>query len=174
MEGQDRRVQTTGCSAVGRGIRRSRALGQGTQYEDKLQQGSGRDHLHRTGQGRHPGQGGNGHGKPGGSVEVNIHKKSCNGRRECTRKVESIVSRALGRRMTANQSTCTAMGRDECVLRLLEAEEFQVSTGVARKPGKSGEVSGDSYSFNALAHGKYMLALSDGMGIGHKARRKAR
>ena len=22
--------------------------------------------------------------KPGGSVEVNIHKKSCNGRRECT------------------------------------------------------------------------------------------
>jgi stage II sporulation protein E len=111
--------------------------------------------------------------KPGGSVEVNIHKKSCNGRRECTRKVESIVSRALGRRMTANQSTCTAMGREECVLRLLEAEEFQVSTGVARKPGKSGEVSGDSYSFNALAHGKYMLALSDGMGIGHKAREES-
>ena len=111
--------------------------------------------------------------KSGGSVEVNIHKKSCNGRRECTRKVESIVSRALGRRMTANQSTCTAMGREECVLRLLEAEEFQVSTGVARKPGKSGEVSGDSYSFNALAHGKYMLALSDGMGIGHKAREES-
>ncbi|HZK41539.1 MAG TPA: SpoIIE family protein phosphatase, partial [Clostridia bacterium] len=112
--------------------------------------------------------------KPGGSIEVNIHKKSCGGRRECTRKIEGIVSRALARRMSANQSSCIAMGKGECVLRLLEAEEFQVSTGIAGKPGKSSEVSGDSYSFNALSHGKYMLAISDGMGIGHKAREESR
>lgn len=107
--------------------------------------------------------------KSSGSIEVNIHKKSCNGSRDCTRKIEGIVSKVIGRRMATNQSSCTIMSKGECILKLVEAMEFQVSTGVARRASQSNGICGDSYSFNGLANGKHMLALSDGMGIGSKA-----
>lgn len=107
--------------------------------------------------------------KSNGTTEVNIHKSACNGRRDCTRRIERMVSKVVGRRMTANQSACTGIRKGECTLKLVEAMELQVSTGVARKAGQSSGISGDSYSFNSLADGKYMLALSDGMGTGEKA-----
>jgi stage II sporulation protein E len=107
--------------------------------------------------------------KSDGSIEINIHKNSCNGRRDCTRKVQRMVSKIIGRRMAIDQSPCTGISKGECILKLVDAMEFQVSTGVARKPGQSGGICGDSYSFNGVAHGKYMLALSDGMGLGEKA-----
>ena len=112
--------------------------------------------------------------KSNGSMEVNIRKDSCSGRRDCTRKIQKIVSRTIGRRMTPSQTPCTALSKGECMLNLVEAKEFQVSTGIARKAGQSSGICGDSYSFNPLADGKYMLALSDGMGIGSKAADESR
>ena len=76
--------------------------------------------------------------------------------------------------MTPSQTPCTALSKGECMLNLVEAKEFQVSTGIARKAGQSSGICGDSYSFNPLADGKYMLALSDGMGIGSKAADESR
>lgn len=112
--------------------------------------------------------------KAGGVIEVNIHKNPCNGRRDCTRRIERIVTKVIGRRMTVGQSPCTAIKKKTCTLKLTEAMEFQVSTGIARKAGQPGGISGDSYSFNPLPDGKYMLALSDGMGIGDKAAQESR
>jgi len=107
--------------------------------------------------------------KANGSIEVNIRKRPCRGKRECTRKIEKIVSQVLGRAMTANMSSCMAAGKNECVLQLIEAQQFQIITGVARKASQDEDTCGDSYSFNALPDKKYMLALSDGMGTGRRA-----
>ena len=112
--------------------------------------------------------------KPNDSMEVNIDKSSCSGRRDCTRKIQRIVSRIIGREMMPSQLPCTVLSKGECSLKLVEAMEFQVTTGVARKAGQASGICGDSYSFNGLAHGKYMLALSDGMGIGSKAADESR
>jgi len=112
--------------------------------------------------------------KSNGSMEVNIRKNSCSGRRDCTRRIQSIVSKVIGRRMAPSESPCTALSKGECMLNLVEAIEFQVSTGIARKAGQSSSICGDSYSFNGLTDGKYMLALSDGMGIGSKAADESR
>lgn len=107
--------------------------------------------------------------KANGNIEVNIRKRPCRGQRECTRKIEKIVSAVLGKAMTADVSSCIAAGKNECVVQLKEAQRFQVITGVARKAHQITDVCGDSYSFNALPDGKYMLALSDGMGTGSRA-----
>lgn len=107
--------------------------------------------------------------KPGGKLEISIHKRTCGGRRDCSRKIQGIITRLTGKKMTSNASACTALGKEECLLKLVEAQELDVMTGIARKAGGSSGICGDSYSFNSLADGKYMLALSDGMGIGRKA-----
>ena len=107
--------------------------------------------------------------KGNGSIEVNIRKRSCKGQRECTRKIEKIVSQVLGKGMTANVCSCMAAGKNECILQLKEAQQFQIITGVARKARQDTDICGDSYSFNALPDRKYMLALSDGMGTGKRA-----
>lgn len=112
--------------------------------------------------------------KSNGSMEVNIRKNSCSGRRDCTRRIQSIVSKVIGRRMAPSESPCIALSKRECMLNFVEAIEFQVSTGIARKAGQASSICGDSYSFNSLADGKYMLALSDGMGIGSKAADESR
>ncbi len=46
---------------------------------------------------------------------------------------------------------------------------LQVTAGVARLPKRGGQVSGDSYMAAALGEDRYMLALSDGMGVGRGA-----
>ena len=107
--------------------------------------------------------------KANGNIEVNIRKRPCRGQRECTRKVEKIVSQVLGKAMTANISSCMAAGKNECVLHLKEAQRFQVITGISRRALQAADLCGDSYSFNVLPDGKYMLALSDGMGTGSRA-----
>ena len=106
--------------------------------------------------------------KANGKFEVNVKKKSCCGKRECTRVIEKVVSQIMGRPMTNKVKEC-AGGKGECTLQLEEAMAFQVVTGIARKPKLYKEVSGDSYSFTPLQDGKYMLAISDGMGSGKRA-----
>ena len=56
-----------------------------------------------------------------------------------------------------------------CSLKLLEEEVLSVTTGVARLPKHGKDVSGDNYTFMGTGDGKYILALSDGMGSGQKA-----
>jgi len=107
--------------------------------------------------------------KSDGNIEVNIRKRPCRGQKECTRKIERIVSQILGKNMTTNISSCMAVGKNECVLQLKEAQRFQVITGISRRACQTMDLCGDSYSFNALPDGKYMLALSDGMGTGSRA-----
>ncbi|NLJ40277.1 MAG: stage II sporulation protein E [Clostridiales bacterium] len=111
--------------------------------------------------------------KAGGSLEVNISKIPCEGHRECIRKVEKIVSKIVGKKMTSGNSFCRSAGKGLCALKLTEALKFRVSTGVARKAAQSGDICGDSYTFTGLPDGKYMLALSDGMGMGDKAARES-
>jgi len=56
-----------------------------------------------------------------------------------------------------------------CNLKLVEAEVFSITTGMARSSKYENQVSGDSYSFMNTGSGKYILALSDGMGTGQAA-----
>lgn len=107
--------------------------------------------------------------KPGGKTEVSIHKPACSGNRECLKKIEPIVSSVLGKAMSRQHRDCTRAGKRECIVHLAEARQFEIITGIARQPCQEAAACGDSYSFTSIRDGKYMLALSDGMGVGARA-----
>jgi stage II sporulation protein E len=72
--------------------------------------------------------------------------------------------------MKRDRSSCVIKeGTNLCYFKLVEALKYQVSTGIAREVKDEGGLSGDNYSFIELRGGKYMMALSDGMGTGPAA-----
>lgn len=54
------------------------------------------------------------------------------------------------------------------------AAVLRVESGVARVPKRGGQVSGDSYTAELVGDGRYLLALSDGMGVGDRAALESR
>ena len=58
-------------------------------------------------------------------------------------------------------------------MRLVEEQKFRITSGVACRPKTGSPISGDSHSFMELPDGQCLLALSDGMGSGEKAREES-
>jgi stage II sporulation protein E len=105
-----------------------------------------------------------------GKYEITLSYKGCGGRRSCIGNVEKIVSVVVNRRMLKDGSECGLNSKTNmCTIKLVEEETFKVITGVARMSKNEKYVSGDNYTFINTGDGKYIAALSDGMGTGHKA-----
>jgi stage II sporulation protein E len=103
-----------------------------------------------------------------GKFEVNISHKGCGGKRVCISSIEKIVSDVVGRKMIKDGVECTRKGKT-CTLCLIEEEAYSVTTGIAKLSKYDNMVSGDNYTFMNTGNGKFIVALSDGMGTGHKA-----
>lgn len=106
--------------------------------------------------------------KEGNALDVDIRIDSCGGKRECMKKIIPIVNRITGKRFDKKDMSCDLVHGSICSIKLKEARRYQIATGISRM-NKSGTVSGDNYSFIELRDGKFMLAISDGMGTGPKA-----
>lgn len=104
-----------------------------------------------------------------GKYEVNVLHGGCGGARICRCTIERIVSAAIGRKMAKENEECTKARDGSCTLSLTEEENLKVSTGIARLEKSGSEVSGDSFTFLNTGNGKYIIALSDGMGSGYRA-----
>lgn len=104
----------------------------------------------------------------GGVCEIDIKTTCCGGKRECIKNIIPIVNKATGKKFVKKDMNCNVKQNNVCSIKLKEAHKYQIATGVARE-SKSGAISGDNYSFIELKDGKFMLALSDGMGTGPKA-----
>ncbi len=105
-----------------------------------------------------------------GKYEMTLSYKGCGGRRSCIGSVEKIVSEIVGRKMVKDKSDCGLNTKTNiCTIKLVEEETYKVITGVARMAKNEKYVSGDNYTFLNSGDGKYIAALSDGMGTGHKA-----
>lgn len=105
-----------------------------------------------------------------GKYEISVFHKGCGGKRVCSATIEKLVSEVVGRKMTRENSECHAgLKGKSCVLKLVEEESYKVITGVAKAAKHDIKVSGDSYTFMNSGDGKFILALSDGMGSGQRA-----
>lgn len=105
-----------------------------------------------------------------GKYEITLSYKGCGGKRNCIGSVEKVVSEVVGRKMLKDGSECGLNPKTNiCTIKLVEEETFKVITGVARMSKNEKYVSGDNYTFINTGDGKYISALSDGMGTGHKA-----
>ncbi len=104
-----------------------------------------------------------------GKQEVAILHRGCQGRKQCAALIQKQVSAAVGRKMALVGGCCTSLDGSLCHLKFTEEEPLRVTVGIARAVKYDGNVSGDNYTFMETDNGKYILALSDGMGSGHKA-----
>ncbi|SHF07124.1 stage II sporulation protein E [Caloramator proteoclasticus] len=100
--------------------------------------------------------------------EITFYRKPCRGKNLCVKEFERAVSRALGMKMVVDGSGCRIdENKTMCQFRLIEAESFSLVTAVAKASKE--KVSGDTYYFGNIGEGRYMIALSDGMGSGRAA-----
>ena len=104
-----------------------------------------------------------------GKFEVHILHSACGGARSCISVLERTVSEAVGRKMIRENENCCKDRDGSCSLKFVEAENLKLATGIARLAKYGSTVSGDSFTFLNNGNGKYTLALSDGMGSGHRA-----
>lgn len=110
-----------------------------------------------------------------GKNEVTIFHRGCGGTRNCINTIEKVATGILGRRMIKESSECVQNHKTGiCTLKLVEEETFRVTTGVAKLGKYEESVSGDNYTFMNTGDGKYILALSDGMGSGQRADSQSR
>ncbi len=107
-----------------------------------------------------------------GKYEVTVNHPSCLGKKSCLKEIGPIISRVLGVKMKPVIPECITR-KGACVLQLSEEQTFRISSGVSRLVKTGSKQSGDSYSFMRLKNGQCLLALSDGMGSGDKAKEES-
>ena len=105
-----------------------------------------------------------------GKYEIGVLHKGCGGKRICAGVMEKAISSAAGRKMSRENSDCRMKpGDKQCLLRFAEEEMFRVTAGIAKVTRHDAPVSGDSHTFLNNGIGKFIIALSDGMGSGQRA-----
>jgi len=82
------------------------------------------------------------------------------------REVEAIISSTLQTPMLRLSAEST---EGSLCLRFIEKPRYTMEAGFAQVAGRGGAVCGDHHMFSVSHDGKYILALSDGMGQGSKA-----
>lgn len=105
-------------------------------------------------------------------LSINVISASCVDGSGCELSVAPALSSALGQKLEVCQKNCPAlMGRGACDFTLKRAYNYQVTSAVAQVARE--EKSGDSLIINTLNQGKELVVLSDGMGVGEKAREES-
>ena len=95
---------------------------------------------------------------------------SCrNQRKGMANLITSIISDVVGKKMILEDDRIS-----RGVLRLIEKQNFSISSGIAGVTKENGKVSGDSFSAMHIKGEKCLLMLSDGMGSGDKAREESK
>lgn len=101
----------------------------------------------------------------GDGLEVTLTMESCGGERLCAGRTAALIGNAVGMPMLKLPSDC---GNGFCRLKFQEKARFGVESGCAQTSGSGGK-NGDRYMSSVSADGRYILALSDGMGHGSAA-----
>jgi len=103
-------------------------------------------------------------------VEVYMSKEACEGEKLCERKIPAELSDFYGTKFYVNSLSCPLRGgNSQCRMKAISTGNLGIAVGVAAAAKEGCETSGDGFAFSELNDGKFMLALSDGMGVGEKA-----
>ncbi|WP_179122280.1 stage II sporulation protein E [Caloramator quimbayensis] len=100
--------------------------------------------------------------------EVTVYRKPCSGKQLCSREYAAVISKTLGVNMERESNKCTIdKNCFMCQFRFVESVNYNIITAVSKASKEN--ISGDNYTFGNIGQGRYMIALSDGMGSGASA-----
>lgn len=113
-----------------------------------------------------------------GKYEVSVTFRSNESEKACLSILDKIISNVVGRKMikeiTGSYKGIAGLEDSrKCTIKYIEEEIYSITTGAAcisKYNERHGNVvNGDSYTFINTSDGKFVSALSDGMGSGEKA-----
>lgn len=113
-----------------------------------------------------------------GRYKVTIYQKTCEevDGSECPYKtIGQVLSRVLNERLTLVEQTCGLRTKQNtCMFSYMSQDKHSLQIGIAKSTKNGSPVSGDTSTQIRLEDGKYLLALSDGMGSGPEARKSSK
>ncbi len=114
-----------------------------------------------------------------GRYIINVYVDACceeNSKRGCTIKlIEKILSKVLEDKIVIQKNNCGLKKElNLCVNTYASQDRYSLQLGISRKAKDNSPISGDSSICVKLEDGKYLLAISDGMGTGPKARQSSK
>lgn len=99
-------------------------------------------------------------------LEVTLTMENCGEEKQCFKEAAAVIGKAVGVPML---QVGVPYGENSCRLRFREQSQYTVESGFACVAGNNGIRSGDRHMLSHSADGRYILALSDGMGQGDRA-----
>ena len=113
-----------------------------------------------------------------GRYKVTIYQKVCEDAdgTDCPYKtIGQVVSRVLNEKMNLVEQVCGLRTNEEtCKFSYMSKDKFNLQIGIAKSTKEGSPVSGDTSIQTRLEDGKYLIALSDGMGSGPEARKSSK
>lgn len=99
----------------------------------------------------------------------NVEKPNCN-----IKKMAKIISKSLNQDMILQSQECgLRLNKDKCIYTFISNDKQRLQVGIAKATKNGSTISGDSSIQTRLGDGKYLLAISDGMGSGKEAKRNS-
>ena len=91
------------------------------------------------------------------------------------KKISRILSKVLHEKMIIQKQKCGLRADDDtCMYKFTSEDKFGVQVGIAKSKKADSIISGDTTTQTKLEDGKYLLAISDGMGSGPEARKSSK
>ena len=100
--------------------------------------------------------------------EITIDKNTCSDGCMCEKKLIKVLSDIVEENVTAQKIGCHSLG-GKCRISFTKAQKYKAITEVAGMSRDGHILCGDNYTYMDISDGKYMVAISDGMGKGKKA-----
>ncbi len=100
----------------------------------------------------------------------NVDKPVCD-----IKKMSKAISKAIGQEVILQKQECgLRLNKPTCSYEFISDDLQKISIGVAKITKADSKMSGDTSIQTRLEDGKYLLAISDGMGSGQKARKNSK
>lgn len=106
--------------------------------------------------------------KSGAQTEIKVVRPACRSGRECSSAILSELKRLTGVQFICDYRKCNAVG-EKCVCSFIPLPRLRVSGYAARQKKEGERVCGDTFALKPIKGGKYLAAISDGMGSGSGA-----
>ncbi len=100
----------------------------------------------------------------------NVENPSCD-----TKKMGRMIGKVFGMHMMLQKQECgLRLGKSTCSYTYVAEDKQNIQIGVARATKTGSSMSGDTSIQTRLDDGKYLLAISDGMGSGKEAKKSSK
>ena len=113
-----------------------------------------------------------------GRYKITVYTKCCddiNGENCYLKTIGQVISKVLNEKLSISKQSCgLRKNENECVFTYMSRDKHKLQIGIAKATKDGSPVSGDTSIQTKLEDGKYLLAISDGMGSGPEARKSSK